>query len=74
IDARDASHLVVESLDSKFYHRTLWVSEFPPELSDQLVNELTLIRARVNVAIHLASSDRSESIKIVRRKAAEIKM
>lgn len=74
IDARDASQLVVESLDSKFYHRTLWVSEFPPELSDQLVNELTSIRARVNVAIHLAPVERSESIKIVRRKAAEIKM
>ena len=74
IDARDPTRLLVESEDSRFYHRTLWVSELPPELSDQLVNDLTGLKARVNVSIHLSPFDRAESMKLVRRKGAEIKM
>lgn len=74
IDARDPTRLDVESESSRFRHRTLWVSGLPPELSDQLVNDLTSIRARVNVSIHLAPYDRGESMTIVRRKNAEIKM
>ena len=74
IDARDPSLLDVESLDSRFLHRTLWVSGLPPELSDQLVNELTSLKARVDVSIHLAPYDRGDSLTMVRRKRAEIKM
>ena len=74
IDARNPASLDVESLDSRFYHRTLWISNLPPELSDQLVNELTGIRARVDVSIHLAPIDRGESLTVVKRKNAEIKM
>lgn len=74
IDARDPTRLDVESESSRFRHRTLWISGLPPELSDQLVNDLTSIRARVNVSIHLAPYDRGESMTIVRRKNAEIKM
>ena len=74
IDARDPSMLRVESLDSRFLHRTLWISDLPPELSDQLINDLTSIRARINVSIHLAPFDRGESMRIVRQKNAEIKM
>ena len=74
IDARDPSMLHVESLESGFFHRTLWISDLPPELSDQLINDLTSIRARINVSIHLAPFDRGESMRIVRQKNAEIKM
>ena len=74
IDARDPSMLDIESLGSRFLHRTLWISDLPPELSDQLINDLTSIRARINVSIHLAPFDRGESMKIVRQKNAEIKM
>ena len=52
----------------------MWVSGLPPELSDQLVNDLTGLRARVDVSIHLAPMDRGESMTLVRRKNAEIKM
>lgn len=54
IDARNPTMLDIESLDSKYLHRTMWVSGLPPELSDQLVNDLTGLRARVDVSIHLA--------------------
>lgn len=54
IDARDPARLDVESESSRFHHRTLWISGLPPELSDQLINDLTSIRAHVNVSIHLA--------------------
>lgn len=74
IDARDPTRLDVESESSRFRHRTLWISGLPPELSDQLVNDLTSIRARVNVSIHLAPYDRGESMTLVRRKNAEVKM
>ncbi|OXN00294.1 transfer complex protein [Bifidobacterium vansinderenii] len=74
IDASRASTLRVESLDSGFWHRTLWISGLPPELSDQLINELTGLRARVNVSVHLAPYDRGDSLTMVRRKGAEIKM
>ena len=74
IDARDPARLDVESESSRFHHRTLWISGLPPELSDQLINDLTSIRAHVNVSIHLAPYDRGESMTIVRRKNAEIKM
>ncbi|OZG59326.1 transfer complex protein [Bifidobacterium tissieri] len=74
IDASRASTLRVESLDSGFWHRTLWISGLPPELSDQLINELTGLRARVNVSVHLAPYDRGDSMTMVRRKGAEIKM
>ena len=52
----------------------MWVSNLPPELSDQLVNDLTGLRARVDVSIHLAPMDRGESMTLVRRKNAEVKM
>ena len=74
IDARNPIQLDVESLDSKYLHRTMWVSNLPPELSDQLVNDLTGLRARVDVSIHLAPMDRGESMTLVRRKNAEVKM
>lgn len=74
VDARDPDQLDVRSAESGFLHRTMWVSNLPPELSDQLVNELTSLRARVNVSIHLSPLDRGESITTVRRKSAEIKM
>lgn len=74
IDARNPIQLDVESLESRFLHRTMWVSGLPPELSDQLVNDLTGLRARVDVSIHLAPMDRGESMTLVRRKNAEIKM
>ena len=60
IDARNPIQLDIESLDSKYLHRTMWVSSLPPELSDQLVNDLTGLRARVDVSIHLAPMDRGE--------------
>jgi len=74
IDARNPTMLDIESLDSKYLHRTMWVSNLPPELSDQLVNDLTGLRARVDVSIHLAPMDRGESVTLVRRKNAEVKM
>lgn len=74
IDARKPDRLNIESMDSSFFHRTMWVSSLPPELSDQLVNDLTGLRARVDVSIHLAPMDRGDSMTRVRRKNAEIKM
>lgn len=74
IDARNPTMLDIESLDSKYLHRTMWVSSLPPELSDQLVNDLTGLRARVDVSIHLAPMDRGDSMTLVRRKNAEVKM
>lgn len=74
IDARNPTMLDIESMDSKYLHRTMWVSSLPPELSDQLVNDLTGLRARVDVSIHLAPMDRGDSMTLVRRKNAEVKM
>lgn len=74
IDARNPVQLDIESLDSRYLHRTMWVSGLPPELSDQLVNDLTGLRARVDVSIHLAPMERGESITLARRKNAEVKM
>ncbi len=74
IDVRKPDRLDIESMDSSFFHRTMWVSSLPPELSDQLVNDLTGLRARVDVSIHLAPMDRGDSMTRVRRKNAEIKM
>lgn len=74
IDGRRPADLEVTHGDSSYFHRTLWVSDFPPELSDQLVGEVTGIRARTNVSIHMAPYDRGESLLMVRRKNAEIKM
>lgn len=74
IDARKPDRLDIESMDSSFFHRTMWVSSLPPELSDQLVNDLTGLRARVDVSIHFAPMDRGDSMTRVRRKNAEIKM
>ncbi|OZG60725.1 MULTISPECIES: VirB4-like conjugal transfer ATPase, CD1110 family [Bifidobacterium] len=74
IDARRSADLEISYSDTGYFHRTLWISDYPPELSDQLVNELASIRARINVAIHLRPYDRGESLTQVRRKNAEIKM
>ena len=41
---------------------------------NQLVNDLTGLRARVDVSIHLAPMDRGDSMTLVRRKNAEVKM
>lgn len=75
IDARDSTRLeVAYGTGSSYYHRVLWVSNMPPELSDQLVNDLISLRVRTNVSIHLAPYDRGDSLTMVRRKNAEIKM
>lgn len=74
IDARDPARLELASEGSGCFHRTMWISDLPPELTDQLVNDLTSIRARVNVSIHLSAYDRATSMTVVRRKNAEIKM
>lgn len=75
IDARDSTRLEVTYGDDRtYYHRVLWVSSLPPELSDQLVNDLISLRVRTNVSIHLAPHDRGDSLTMVRRKHAEVKM
>lgn len=74
IDERSKKQLHVTSQDSDFHHRTLWISEFPPELSDQLVNALCALREQVNVSIHFSPYDRGESMTLVRRKRAEVQM
>lgn len=74
IDARNPIQLDIESLDSKYLHRTMWVSSLPPELSDQLVNDLTGLRARVDVVSTSPPWTAAKSMTLVRRKNAEVKM
>lgn len=73
-DTKAVDHIVITAGDRVRYHRTLWLSGFPPELSDQLISEVTAVKAQIDVSIHLAPYDKSEGLQIVKRKDAELDM
>lgn len=74
VDARDKRFLRLSSAGTDSYHRTLWVREYPPEMTDQLIAELSGIKANVNVSIHLAPYDRGDGLTLVKRTVAELDM
>ncbi len=74
IDTKDKRMLTLVSGQRETYHRTLWIREYPPELTDQLVSELSGIKANINVAIHLKPYDRGDGLELVKRTVAELDM
>ncbi|KFI46102.1 VirB4-like conjugal transfer ATPase, CD1110 family [Bifidobacterium biavatii] len=74
VDTKNQTYLRIVAGDATRYHRTLWLSDFPPELSDQLVSEITAVKAQIDVSIHLAPYDKSEGLQIVKRRDAELDM
>lgn len=73
-DTKSVDHIVITAGDRVRYHRTLWLSGFPPELSDQLISEVTAVKAQIDVSLHLSPYDKSEGLQIVKRKDAELDM
>ncbi|OTA26445.1 transfer complex protein [Alloscardovia macacae] len=73
--SKDTPSMVkLESDDKAFYHKTLWISDFPPMLSDGLIRKLISLHENVNVSIHLEPIDRASSMDMVRSKSAELNM
>ncbi|MBW3089218.1 VirB4-like conjugal transfer ATPase, CD1110 family [Bifidobacterium miconisargentati] len=74
MDTRNPGYMKITAGDRTRYMRTMWISDFPPELSDQLVSEITAVKAQIDVSIHLAPYDKGEGLRIVKRKDAELDM
>ncbi|GGI14714.1 conjugal transfer protein TraE [Galliscardovia ingluviei] len=74
IDARKPQELHVTYGVHEYYHRTLWISEYPPELTDQLIQSLSGLQAKVHVSLHLQPFDRETSLETVKRVNAKLKM
>ncbi len=74
VDSRDKRLLKITDSDSVFYHRSLWIREYPPELTDRLVAELSEVKGNVSVSIHLKPYERDEGLRIVKRTVAELDM
>lgn len=74
INAKHAQDLQVHYGLHEYYQRSLWISEYPPELTDQLITALTSLHKRVHVSVHLQPFDRETSLQTVKRVNAELKM
>lgn len=74
IDVRDRRCLGIENATHSFFHQTLWIRDFPPELSDRLISDLTDLKADLSISIHLSPFDRAEGLAVVKRKIAEMDM
>lgn len=66
--------LVLNSGGEDTYHRTLWVRDFPPYLSDHLISDLADIKADVTVSLHLEPWEQVEGTKLINRQIAELEM
>lgn len=66
--------LVIEASGIDTFHRTLWVRDFPPYLSDHLISDLADIKADVTVSLHLEPHEQTEGTRLVNRQIAELEM
>lgn len=74
ITRKGSKTLVLESMGRETWHRCLWIGEFPPELSDQLLSSIAGIKAHIEVSVHLEPYDKTEGLTIVKRRDAELDM
>ena len=74
IDMPDASTLRLVNDGEETFHRSLWVRDYPPELSDQLVSKLASIKSCINISVHFIPHSRGDGLETVKRKVAEIDM
>lgn len=74
IDMPDASTLRLISNEEETWHRSLWIRDYPPELSDQLISKLASLKSCINVSVHFAPHSRGDGLEVVKRKVAEIDM
>lgn len=74
IDMPDASTLRLLSNEEETWHRSLWIRDYPPELSDQLISKLASLKSCINVSVHFAPHSRGDGLEVVKRKVAEIDM
>lgn len=74
VTRKDPKTLVLESMGRQTWHRCLWIGEFPPDLSDQLLSDIAGIKAHIEVSVHLEPYDKNEGLSIVKRRDAELDM
>lgn len=74
IDTQNKQFLRMPNADGEMFHQTLWIREYPPELTDRLVAELSEVKGNVSVSIHLKPYERDEGLRIVKRTVAELDM
>ncbi|OZG62486.1 MULTISPECIES: VirB4-like conjugal transfer ATPase, CD1110 family [Bifidobacterium] len=74
VDMRDKRRLTIDDGDVSMLHQVLYVSDFPDYLSDQLIADLTDIKADITVSVHLTPEGKAEGLKLVNRKIAEMEM
>lgn len=74
ITRKGSKTLILESMGHPTWHRSLWISEYPAELSDQLIAKLSDIKAQIEVAIHLNPYDKDAGLTMVKRRDAELDM
>ena len=74
IDMPDASTLRLIDDERDVWHRSLWIRDYPPELSDQLISKLASLKSCLNISVHLTPHSRGDGLEAVKRKVAEIDM
>ncbi|MFT9278571.1 MAG: hypothetical protein ABF532_09180 [Bifidobacterium sp.] len=74
IDLTDPKTLKLVNQDGDIWHRSLWIRDYPPELSDRLIGKLTELRASIAVSIHFSPHSRGDGLDLVKRKVAELDM
>lgn len=74
ITRKGSKNLLFESMGRQTWHRSLWIGEYPPELSDQLIQEISSIKAQIEVSVHLEPYDKTEGLTVVKRRDAELDM
>lgn len=74
IDLPDSGTLRLLNNGEETFHRTVWIRDYPPELSDRLVSKLASLKSCINVSIHFTPHSRGDGLEVVKRKVAEIDM
>lgn len=73
-DLKSPDRVRILEASKDLWHTTLWVRDFPPRLSDELVSQVTDLRADATVSIHLAPYDRAEGLKAVKNQKTAVDM
>lgn len=73
-DLRDPSCVHILESEKDFYHTSIWVRDFPPRLSDELVSRITALKGAASINIHLSPFERGAGIDLVKQQKTSLDM
>lgn len=73
-DLKSPDRVRILESERDLWHTTLWIRDFPPRLSDELIGQVSDLRACATVSIHLSPYDRAEGLKAIKGQKTAVDM